>query len=567
MARRPPDLIYAVDERPPWGTLLGLGLQHALLACVYLVLIVIVARSAQTDDATLLSMLSLALLALAGAFVLQASRLGSGLLAVPVYSAIYLGPSVLAAQTGGLPLVFGMTVFAGLVEVALAFGLRRLRWLFPPAVSGLIVLIVGIDLGLVGIGRVLDVRDFTAHHAVDPLRVGAAALTLAVAVGVTIWGRGVVRLLASLLGLLAGAALAGGAGLVEPSRLELVGRAAWVGLPGLSHLGLAFEPSLVPAYLAAAVAAALRSIGVVTTAEKINDADWKRPSLPRLQRGTAADGLGCALAGLLGATGLNASPSLVGVSSAARTTSRAIAFAAAAALLLGALVPKFGALFMALPLSVAGAMLVFTSSLMIAGGIGIIVSRERDSRATFVIGISLLLALSHQVFPQYFAALPPALRTFTGGALSLGVFSAILLTLLFRLGIRRSAAAAGGDADSIDAFLSGIAERCRAWKVPGDVADVCGSSAAEAVEHLRTAGGVEAFELCRLSYDDLDLTLELHYRGPPLRLPDAGPDPRRLDEEQPFAHGITLFLTGIYPDRVETRHSGEGQMLRMVFST
>ena len=66
---RPEDLIYAVDERPPWPRLVLLGLQHAMLMSVYLVLIVIVFRHA-------------------------------------VFSAIHIGPAVLAANTGGLPAVF-----------------------------------------------------------------------------------------------------------------------------------------------------------------------------------------------------------------------------------------------------------------------------------------------------------------------------------------------------------------------------------------------------------------------------------------------------------------------------
>ena len=72
---------------------------------------------------------------------------GSGYLAPPVFSAIYIGPAVLAANTGGLPAVFAMTIFAGAVEIVLAPLLRRLRTLFPAAISGFIVAIVGLQLG------------------------------------------------------------------------------------------------------------------------------------------------------------------------------------------------------------------------------------------------------------------------------------------------------------------------------------------------------------------------------------------------------------------------------------
>jgi xanthine permease XanP len=149
---RPEDLIYAVDERPPWLRLIFLGLQHAVLMSVYLVLIVIVFRHAGASHAATVSALSLGMVALAASTVLQAiwrGPIGAGYLAPPVFSAIYIGPAVLAASTSGLPAVFAMTVFSGFVEVGLAPLLRRLRGLFPPAISGFIVAIVGIQLGVI----------------------------------------------------------------------------------------------------------------------------------------------------------------------------------------------------------------------------------------------------------------------------------------------------------------------------------------------------------------------------------------------------------------------------------
>ena len=52
-----------------------------------------------------------------------------------------------ACAIGGLPAVFAMTIFAGAVEIVLAPLLRRLRTLFPAAISGFIVAIVGLQLG------------------------------------------------------------------------------------------------------------------------------------------------------------------------------------------------------------------------------------------------------------------------------------------------------------------------------------------------------------------------------------------------------------------------------------
>jgi xanthine permease XanP len=187
LATRPDELIYAVDELPPWPRLLYLGMQHAVLMSVYLVLIVIVFRHAGASHAATLNALSLGMIALAISTVLQAiwkGPIGSGYLAPPVFSAIYIGPAVLAADTAGLPAVFSMTVFAGLAEISLAPLLGRLRALFPPAISGFIVVIVGIQLGVIGIGDLLGI----GASARPSFRsdIAAGCVTLATMVGLSV---------------------------------------------------------------------------------------------------------------------------------------------------------------------------------------------------------------------------------------------------------------------------------------------------------------------------------------------------------------------------------------------
>ena len=202
---RPEDLIYTVDEMPPWPRLLVLGMQHAMLLSVNLVLIVIVFRRAGAGDAATLSALSLGMIALAISSVLQSMRkgpVGSGYLAPPVFSAIYIGAAVLAAGAGGLPAVFGMTMFAGLVEIGLAPLLRKLRALFPPAISGFIVVIVGLQLGIIGIGELLGVEHI--HRPAFPYHLMVSGLTLATMCGLSVWGRGIARLICSLLGVVVG---------------------------------------------------------------------------------------------------------------------------------------------------------------------------------------------------------------------------------------------------------------------------------------------------------------------------------------------------------------------------
>jgi NCS2 family nucleobase:cation symporter-2 len=74
------------------------------------------------------------------------------------FTATYLSPSLLAATTGGLPLGFGMTMFAGALEAALAPLLQRLRSIFPPEISGVVIFMVGMSAGLAGLRSLLGVQ-------------------------------------------------------------------------------------------------------------------------------------------------------------------------------------------------------------------------------------------------------------------------------------------------------------------------------------------------------------------------------------------------------------------------
>jgi xanthine permease XanP len=144
---RPPDLIYGLDERPPLAHLILLGAQHVAVICPYLVFVTLIARAAGASTTVASHAVGLGMIAIALATLLQAHRLGpvgSGYLAPPVVSAIYFAPALEAAHRGGLALVCGMIVFAGVFEAIFAWALPRMRRVFPPVVSGFIVIAVGV---------------------------------------------------------------------------------------------------------------------------------------------------------------------------------------------------------------------------------------------------------------------------------------------------------------------------------------------------------------------------------------------------------------------------------------
>jgi xanthine permease XanP len=432
------------------------------------------------------SAVSLGMLALAIAAVLQAlwkGPVGSGYLAPSVISAVYLYPSLTAVTLGGLPLVFGMTVFAGLCEIVFSRLLSRLRAVFPTVVCGFIVMAVGIELGLIGAKQVLDI-DIRLTGAAHGLHIAVASLTLAAMIGLAVWGRGLVRLLSTLLGLLPGCVVAFALGFLSPEALQAVREAPLVGVPRLGHLTYAFRETLVVPFAIAALAAGLRTAGVITTCQRINDANWKRPDRRSIAGGVLADGLGCVIAGGLGVVGMASSPSSVGISQATGATSRYIAFAIAGWLGLFAAMPKLAACFLALPASIVGGALMFSGSMMLVSGIQIVAAGPLDIRKTMTVGISLVLGLSHETFPTFYQTLPHGLRVVTGSMLSIATIIAVSLNLLFRLGIRKtSTTTLETDPDSLGRFESLLRQQGKAWGVATEVLEEA-SAAAQRVLRL-----------------------------------------------------------------------------------
>src|SRR5579862_1589831 len=198
-AALPGGMIYGVADAPPIALTILVGLQWVGLMDVLLVFLLAVLRAGHVPPPTVAAVVGMAMLALSFAALLQAlprGPVGSGYLAPGVLSANYLGPSILAIKLGGLPLVFGMTVFAGCCETALAPFTNRLNRVFPPEIQGLVVFLMGVIVGSLGFRLSFAIG---AATPAGPVHFAVAALTFGITVGLSVWGRGVARMLALLI--------------------------------------------------------------------------------------------------------------------------------------------------------------------------------------------------------------------------------------------------------------------------------------------------------------------------------------------------------------------------------
>jgi len=558
MSHKPAGLIYGVDDVPPLGVNILSGLQQVGLMSIFLVYPVLIAQAAGSSAEVTAALVSATLVALAVGTLLQVITIGpfgSGFLCQPTPSVVYIVPSLVAAHAGDLSVVFGMTMLAGLFEMALARVLPRLRPLFTPEITGLVVLMAGISVGVVGLRTAL--RSQHADSVPDPLDLLLGLGTLGLMVALNVWGRGGLRVFSVLIGLGAGYLAGWALGRLDAHELVQVAAAPLIAAPALGHVGWSFDAGLAVPFLIAAVAAALKVIGNVTISQKANQVGWVRPDMRSISRGVLADGLGTVVAGAIGSAGINSSTGAVGLATATGVASRRIGWSVAGLLLLFAFVPKLGLLFNSIPRPVLGAALVFSSTFIVINGLVIMTSRLLDSRKTLVIGLAIVFGLAVEIFPGLLVVLPAALRPSFGNSLVFGTLVGLGLNLLFRIGLRRTVSMTVGpgaiDADVLEQFLD---VQGAAWGARHDVIERAKFNLVQSIETLvssRVASGPLEIEA---SFDEFNLDLRVSYEGEQLDLPEQRPTIEEIIESDAGERRLAGFLLRQFADRVTSRRAG-----------
>jgi xanthine permease XanP len=456
-----------------------------------------------------------------------------------------------------------MVIFAGACETMIGQLVNKLRKFFPAVVSGVVIMTVGLELGNIGLGVLY--HDANAH---DPRSMAMFATAICVLVTMTVlavWAKGLPRLLCALSGILVGYAMSALLAVFPNDFATQLSASPVFALPDPRFISLGFEPSLIIPFAIAGLASGLRVIGVLTTCQQMNDAAWRRPDMKNIEAGVTADGIGCAVGGALGAPGMSASPSLVGIEKTTGATSRVIAWSIAGWLILLACFPKFSSLIVSMPRPVMAAALFFNGALMLVAGIQIVASRPITLRASLIVGFSLLTALSVMIFPEFYKSLPAWTHQFTQSEITAAVITSVILNAIFLLGTWRYSQLRLGDdgtpltAGSFDDFFL---RQAKEWKIaPEDVKRVR-SVVDEAIEQVsaNAQGPVEI----RVGSDSFDIRVELKYSGNLPSLPDARPK-RELVEEQSFVSGLTGYLSGLHADRIERSAKGEECEINLLF--
>jgi xanthine permease XanP len=565
--KKPAELVHGVDDLPPPITAAMVGFQHVSLVRIQLIYPALVIQTAGLPAAASVNLLSLAMLALGIAAILQSlprGPIGSGFLCPSCHTGIFLEPSLAALKLGGLPLVFGMTIVAGVIQSALSPVLRRIRPLLPPEIGGLVVFLVGTSIAAIGCRYVIGVG---AHEPVGRDYWLVAAVTLAITVGLNVWGKGQMRLLCAMIGMGAGYGAAVVTGVLPKDAFHLLSELHVFAVPHFDHGGWAFSTTMILPFTVAALAITLKGIGDITALQRINDAGWVRAEMGSISRGTLANGIANMFAGLLGTLGVTPSTASIGLQAATAVSSRVIGFAVGGILIALAFLPSVTGSLILMPRPVMGASLLFSACFVLISGLQTITSRMLDARRTIVIGLAIASGIAAEIIPSFATDIPPAIEPIVSSSIVLGTIAALLLNGLFRIGQRQRVTLALDPkaADAVAEVNEFFDDAGRRWGARPDVMVRVAFGINQAVEtireHCEPQGAIEV----EARFDEFNLDVKISYRGAQLELPEQRPSGREIMETDAGYRQLAGFMLRQNADRVRTSVKDGASVLEFHF--
>ena len=569
--RRPAEnatgLIYGLDDRPPGLVVLASAVQLVAVLALQALNVLLVGEEAGLSADALGDLLRASFLALGIGTILQVQRLGgrfrigSGFLAPASMSAVFVSPALLAAHAGGMAMVCGMAIMSGVMLMAFSRLLHRLRGILPAELGGVVVMLLGLSTGFIGLRFCISPA---ADGSADASRLDIAALTLGIIILLKGWGRGRAVLFCAVIGVVAGYLAAAAMGFLPSDMPSRMHAAEWFDAPSLGRTGWRMDRGLILPFAMASIASMVTIMATLITAQKVNDPDWVRPEQASVEGGVFADGLSTVISGLLGSMPVGASSTGISLSAATGVTSRRVAYAVSAIMLVLACSPKLSLLFVNTPLPVIGAVLLFSGTFVLINGIQIVAAHMLDSRRSMTVGFACCIGLATVVYPELFRQLPDLWLPLASSPLLLGTLVALGLSVLFRIGVNRiESLVLTPDAalEEVETFLLTLGAT---WGARREVMQRAVFAMSQAAETVREIAASETPIQIRVRFDELKLVVDLAYRGPPPVLSAVRPTEDEILEDDGHIR-LAGFMLSRVADRVRSSEKSGETTLRFEY--
>ena len=405
---------YEFEAKMPLGHAVPLGLQHVFAMFVGnltpLLIITSACGLAGGEFADLqVSLLQNAMFVAGIVTLVQLYGLGPVGGKVPIImgtSSGFLGVfnSVAATMGGGVTTygaMMGASILGGLFESVLGVFLKPLRKLFPPVVTGTVVLSIGLSLISVG------VNSFGGGNAAKDFG-SVENLLLAVFVLVVIllfkhWTKGFLSSSSILVGIIAGYLAAIVMGFVLPTtgvtadgveftkawvlNWNKVAEASWFAIPKLVPVKIVFDLRAILPVMIMFIVTAVETVGDISG---VMEGGMGREATDKeLSGGIICDGLGSTVAACFGVLPNTSFSQNVGLVAMTKVVNRGALATGAVFLMLCGLIPKLGALISIMPQAVLGGAAVMMFSSIVVSGIQLITKEKMTPRTLTIVSVAL----------------------------------------------------------------------------------------------------------------------------------------------------------------------------------
>ena len=297
---------------------------------------------------------------------------------VPVFlgsSFAFIAPIIYANQTWGM----GATMFglfcAGFMYFVFALmirfgGIEAVNKLLPPVVIGPVIMVIGLSVAVVACQMAMGQAG--GEQVMDyPKSLILAGFTFFVTMMVTVFAKGMMRLVPILIGVAAGYVLALMMGLVDTAKLI---NAPLFAIPQFHTPEINWHAALF--MLPVAIAPAIEHIGGIMAIGKVTGKDYTHT--PGLHKTLAGDGLGVCFAGLIGGPPVTTYGEVTGAVMITKNGNPVIMTWAAIFAIMMAFFGKFNALLGSIPMPVMGGIMILLFGTIASLGLKTLIDAKVD---------------------------------------------------------------------------------------------------------------------------------------------------------------------------------------------
>ena len=398
--------VYRLDGRVPLSRAIPLGIQHVMAMFLGNVSPLLIICGMLNMDVGVKTSLIQNSMFIAGVVTLiqlyPIWKVGCRLPVVMGTSSGFIGTCKSIGSNFGYGAIIGASLTGAILEIILGFFIKPLKKLFPPVVTSLVIMSIGLSLLPVGI-------DYFAGGSGAPdfgywkhLLVGL--IVVVVIVVLKQFTKGFLSVSAILIGIIVGYLAAIALDMVD---FQPIADAAWFSLPKpifLLDMRMEFHWQAMIAMAIMFVATAVETVGDISGIT--NGGLDREPTNEELSGGVIADGAGSLLAALFGVLPNTSFSQNVGLVTVTKVVNRFCIMTGAVFLILCGFIPKLSAIFSAMPQSVLGGAAVIMFAMILVSGMQSLQREKLNGRNGMIVALALGLGVGLGMVPSALDQLP-----------------------------------------------------------------------------------------------------------------------------------------------------------------